>query len=424
MKIGQVMHRSITSVTPDTPLKEAARLIFSLGISGIPVIENKKLVGIITEEDILRKMHPSIKELIEDYPKARSFEAMENNLVDILKSPVKKIMTKTFKTATAELPLMHAQSLMLLNKFSHLPVTNSKNELVGIISQGDIFRELIKNEIPMAERERYAEFVGRHYDEMVNWEKRLEYEFPILIHEFKKENISNILDLGIWTGEYSINLIKEGVGGILGLDHNKTMIDIANAKIKKLPPKDKNKFKTMLTDFKNFDVKINEKFDAAICMGNSLPYIPVELSSLLPQVGKVLRKKNAVIILQVLNFEKILEKKDRLLSFIIKESKDDNLHEHLFIEFFDIGKNKYELLHHVIVFDNDGKNWIFKGITTIPIYYYKKDYIEKELKKAGFVDITFSGNMGEYQGDYGQLSFTEPFDPMHSDWLNVLAVKK
>ncbi len=424
MKISEAMHRSITSVTPDTPVKEAARLIFSLGISGLPVIEKKKLVGIVTEEDILRKMHPSIKELIEDYSKASNFESMENNLADILESPVKKLMTTTFKSANPEMPLMHAQSMMLLNGFSRLPIVNGRNELVGIISQGDIFRELMKKEIPMAERERYAGFVGQYYDEMVNWEKRLDYEFPILFHEFKKNNINSILDLGIWTGEYSINLVKEGMEKVLGLDHNKSMIDIADTKRRKLQEKDKKRFKTMLTDFTDFAPKIHEKYDASICMGNSLSYIPVDLPQLFSQTAKVLRKKNGVIILQVLNFEKILEKKDRMLSFIIQKAKEGTSHEHLFIEFFDIVKDKYELLHHVIIFDNDGKNWIFKGITTIPIYYYKKNYIEQELKKAGFTDITFSGNLGKYQGDYGPLSFSEPFNPEQSDWLNVLAIRK
>jgi hypothetical protein len=78
----------------------------------------------------------------------------------------------------------------------------------------------------------------------------------------------------------------------------------------------------------------------------------------------------------------------------------------------------------VVVFDNDGKNWIFKGITTVPIFQYGKDYLEKALQNAGFSDIRFSGNIGEYQGEYGSLSFTQEFESDKSDWLNIIAVKK
>lgn len=424
MKIGQVMHRSITSVTPDTPVKEVARLIFTLGISGVPVLEGKKLVGIVTEEDILRKLHPTIKDLVEDYARARDFELMEKNLSSLLESPVKKIMTKQFKSVDPDTHIMHAQSMMLLNNFSRLPVVNKKNELVGIISQGDIFRKLMQNEIPQLEREKYAEFVGKHYDLMVNWDKRLEFEFPILFGQFKKHNVNSLLDLGIWTGEYTVRLAKEGISRIIGIDHNKSMVELANKKLQKLSPTDKKKVNVLLSDFTNISGKIHEKLDAAICMGNSLPYVPLDLPLLFKQVGKVLRKKNAVIILQVINFEKILKTKDRLLSFIIHPCNIEKNKEHLFIEFFDIGKNKYELLHHVIIFDKDDKSWVFKGMTTIPIFYYRKSYIEDCLKKEGFSDITLAGNMGEYQGDYGQLSFTEPFKPLESDWMNFLAVRK
>lgn len=423
MKIGQVMNRSVTTVTPETPVKEVARLIFSLGISGIPILQNKKLIGIVTEEDILREMHPTIRDIVEDYSKARDFESMERNLVEILETPVKKIMMKTFKSADPEMPLMQAQSLMLLNNFSRLPVVNSKGELIGIISQGDIFRELLRGEMPALEMNRYAAFIGKHYDLMVNWEKRFDYEFPILFRVFKKNNVNSVLDLGSWSGEYTLNLSKEGMPKVLGLDHNQSMVDLAKEKIKKTSMGNKNKVDVMLTDFRNFSSKIDGKYDAAISMGNALPYIPVPLGELFSQVSKSLRKKNAVIILQVLNFQKILKSKNKLLSFIQQQSPDEERNKHIFIEFAEPTDDVNKILHHVIIFDNDGINWNFKGITTIPIFNYTREQIEKELRKVGFKDISVSGNLGEYQGDYGQLSFIEPFDPETSDWLNVVATR-
>ena len=122
----------------------------------------------------------------------------------------------------------------------------------------------------------------------------------------------------------------------------------------------------------------------------------------------------------MLNFEKIIKMKNRLISFIIQKSKNHPTSEHLTLEYFDCKKGG-GIIHNVIVFTSDGKNWIFKGITRIKVRNIKKIDIETSLKKAGFDDITFSGNSGEYQGEYGELSFDTPFKPQESDWLNVVA---
>lgn len=426
MKVADVMHRTVFSVSEDTPIKEVARLIFSLGVAGIPVVKDKKLIGIVTEQDILSKMYPSIEELIEDYIHVRDFVEMEKRITDLLDRSVKEIMNTSVTTTSPEIPLMEAQSIMLTNRFSHLPIIDKNRNLIGIISQGDIFRQLLKDEIPRLEKERYAVFIGRYYDMMVNWEKRLGYEFPILFNLFKKYNIHSVLDLGVWTGEYTINLAKKGlnrgINKILGLDHNSVMIEMCEKKKEKLPADIRKNIKFMLTSFKNLSKNIPDKYDVAICMGNALPYIPLDVANLFKEVSSMLREKNGLLVLQILNFDKIIKTKKRLLNFTIQKSKEDEHKEHLAMEFFDMVEDGC-VLHHVVVFDSDGKNWIYKGTTTIPICYPSKDEIEKALKEAGFNNISFSGSMGEYQGEYGELSFTEPFKPSESDWLNVIATR-
>lgn len=421
MKVSDVMQKSVISISEGTPIKEVGRLIFSLGIAGIPVVRDKKLVGIVTEQDILVKLFPSIQEIAEDFFNVSNFELMEANLLNFFNTPVEQIMNKKPVSATSEMPLMRVQSLMLVNKFSRVPIVDKKGNLIGIISQGDIFRQLLKNEIPKIEKERYAGFIAKHYDLMVNWEKRLKWELPVLFRIFKKEKVQNILDVGTWTGEYALALAKRGVR-VLGLDHNQIMIQMSEKKKERLPFTAKKNIKFMLTDFSDLPTEINESFDAAVCLGNALPYIPASPENLFKGVFSSLRQKNGVMIIQTLNFEKLLKTKDRLISFMIQKSELAYEKEHLFLEFFDRETNDW-LSHHVVIFDSDGKNWLFKGITTIKIRYLRKNDLEKALKKAGFKKISFSGNMGEYQGDYGKLSFSEPFKSLESDWLNVIARK-
>ena len=155
-------------------------------------------------------------------------------------------------------------------------------------------------------------------------------------------------------------------------------------------------------------------------MGGSLPYIPAPLNTFFGGLGKVLRDKNPLLVMQILNFEKIIKTKARLLSFKIQPDKDDPKGEHLFMEFFETNKDKC-IFHHVVIFDFDGKNWIFKGITTIELCHFTKEEIMKSLKNSGFNKISTSGSIGEYQGEFGELSFDKPFDPAQSDWLNIVA---
>lgn len=420
MKVSKILHRSVIFVTPDTPLKEVARLIFSLGIAGVPVVKGTKLVGIVTEQDILSRIYPSIQDLDEDYIHARNFDEMEKNLLFLLETPVKDIMNKKVITISPDTHIMKAQSLMLLKRFSRLPIVDSHNNLLGIISQGDIFRYLVKSQIPKFEEERYAGFIARHYDLMVNWKKRFNYEFPALFEIFEKENAEKIIDIGTWTGEYDIGLANKGIKKIIGLDHNPIMIKLSNEKVEKQPPHLKEQVKFMLTDFTDLDKRFKEQFDAAICMGNSLPYLPVSLEVLFKGLSSALRNKNSFIILQFLNFEKILRTKGRLLSFNIEQDAHDSHREHLFIEFFD-QKDENSLVHHVIIFESDGTNWVFKGITSLPIKHITKEAITKVLKKVGFKSLQFSGTLADSLGDYGRLSFDQPFDPLQSDWLNVVA---
>lgn len=422
MKVSAVMHRSVITATEDMSLKEAGRLIFSLNLAGLPVVKGKKLVGVITEQVILSKMHPTIEDLIEDYVHAKNFDSMMKNIHSVLEASVGEVMNPHVTTISPDAPLMQAHSLMQLNKFSRLPVVNTKNELLGVISQGDIFRAILKEEMPQVEKERYVGFMSRYYDQTVDWKKRFGAELPALFKLFEKENVKKILDVGTWTGEYAIEMAKRSDYSILGLDNNPAMIKVSNEKRAKLPKSVRDRISFILTDYENLDSLGKGKFDAVLCMGNSLPYIPVDLSNLCQNLTKIISDK-AVVIIQLLNFEKIMSSKKRLLNFTTHEAKHkDGKKERLFIEFFDY-KNKLSLLRNTIIFDYDGVNWIYKGITTTEIKNIKKENLREAFRKAGFKNISFSEGTDGDQGEYGELSFEKPFDPLKSDWLTVIAVR-
>src|SRR3989344_7404555 len=122
MKVSDIMQRSLVTISDTAPLKEVARIIYRIGIAGVPVVRGKKLVGIVTERDVLSRVYPQMEELVEDYVHARNFELMEKNFSSILNLPVSKVMSRQPVVRQGNTSLMEAQSVMLINGISRLPI--------------------------------------------------------------------------------------------------------------------------------------------------------------------------------------------------------------------------------------------------------------------------------------------------------------
>lgn len=143
MKVLNAMSKKVDFVTPKTKVKEVSKLIFVHHINGVPVLKGKKVIGFITERDILHQFFPSITEYMEDPVNESNFEKMEKNIARIFDMTADKIMSKHPVTIHTNSPLLEAQSLMFMHKIGRLPVVDDKKNIVGIIAKGDIFRYLV-----------------------------------------------------------------------------------------------------------------------------------------------------------------------------------------------------------------------------------------------------------------------------------------
>lgn len=149
MKVKDVFKKNVSYVNPESSLIDAAKLIFGKNHQGLPVVNEsrKKLVGFITEQDILSLLFPHVSELIKDYVHERDFEKMEENVKFILTKKVKSVMNKNIVSINLEEPILKAESLMKLKDIRRLPVVDDKGHLIGIITKGDIFRKLVSPRI-------------------------------------------------------------------------------------------------------------------------------------------------------------------------------------------------------------------------------------------------------------------------------------
>jgi acetoin utilization protein AcuB len=56
LTVKEIMTKKVIAVTPETPIAEAARLLLNRRIGALPVLKNEKVVGIITETDMIRAL--------------------------------------------------------------------------------------------------------------------------------------------------------------------------------------------------------------------------------------------------------------------------------------------------------------------------------------------------------------------------------
>ena len=144
------MSDKLITVTPDTTLPEADKLMRDRGIRRLPVVENGRLVGLITSTDV-RDANPS---------DATSLSIWEMNyLLSQLK--VREIMAEELITVAGDASISEAAQLMLLNKIGGLPVLDEAGNLIGIITESDIFRLVVQ---AWARRDDEAVQPFAHYD--------------------------------------------------------------------------------------------------------------------------------------------------------------------------------------------------------------------------------------------------------------------
>jgi CBS domain-containing protein len=136
MLLKEVMTKDVITISPDASLKEAGQILKTKRISGLPVVENSNIVGVITITDIMK--------IVEEIYRWHEIEKTSTglNLSDLigkerLNSKVRNIMTKNVYTLDEDKKIEDAMHLMFGKKIHTIPITKD-NKLVGVIGKRDV----------------------------------------------------------------------------------------------------------------------------------------------------------------------------------------------------------------------------------------------------------------------------------------------
>jgi CBS domain-containing protein len=140
MFVKDIMSREVKTVRPDTKLAEVASLMCLYRYSGLPVVENGKLVGVVSEKDVLHRLFPSLEEL-SDGISTLDLDKLMGQYKEVLGLKVKDVMTRNPLTITPDIHVLRAATVMNRHKFRRIPVTIG-DTLVGMLSMGDVHKGL------------------------------------------------------------------------------------------------------------------------------------------------------------------------------------------------------------------------------------------------------------------------------------------
>lgn len=143
MKVEDIMTTNVRTITSDKKLGEVVSLMCIYRYSGIPVVDDGKLVGTVSESDVLGKMFPRLEDLMGGMSGV-DYDAQMNQYSQVVDISVKDVMTKVVITVKPEMHILQAASMMVGRKFRRIPVADG-DKLVGMVSMGDIHKAIYQS---------------------------------------------------------------------------------------------------------------------------------------------------------------------------------------------------------------------------------------------------------------------------------------
>jgi CBS domain-containing protein len=140
MKVKDIIEETVYSIEKEKSLSEAVEKMDEFGVDGLVVIDEEgKVLGYITQGDIIRAVLLSYEELAEEGLLA---EVEEKRAALALSKKVSEAMSTPPLVVREETPFMRVLSLMAIKRVECLPVVDNKGKLVGIVSRRGVLRAL------------------------------------------------------------------------------------------------------------------------------------------------------------------------------------------------------------------------------------------------------------------------------------------
>ncbi len=145
-RVSDVMATEVITIDRHTPCKQVVRLLADNDLSAIPVVSGGgRVLGMVSEADVLRREERSFSRLIAGLPRRSHHERKQAEALTAA-----ELMTKPAITIHPDAPLGAAARLMNAHHIRRLPVVSPSGELIGIVSRRDVLRVFLRPDSEIA----------------------------------------------------------------------------------------------------------------------------------------------------------------------------------------------------------------------------------------------------------------------------------
>ncbi len=133
MSIANIMSSKLITVSPTTTVEVMQTLLDANPIHHLLVVDDGKLVGVVSDRDILKIISPYLKTQLET-----------NKDLFTLTRTAKQLMAQNLVTISPKASIRAAARCLVENKVSLLPVVNDEGEAIGVVSWKDVLRFIME----------------------------------------------------------------------------------------------------------------------------------------------------------------------------------------------------------------------------------------------------------------------------------------
>ncbi|UCF10651.1 MAG: CBS domain-containing protein [Candidatus Bipolaricaulota bacterium] len=144
MKVHEIMTKDLTSVESDIPIRELIFVLDNSRMPNVPIVDDEgKLVGIISEKDLIRAALPGYFEMLHSASFIPDMDQLARKLADIADEPISRYMRPDPLHVSHEDDVLQAADLILRQGVKNLPVVDGEMHLIGRVKRIDLLKHFV-----------------------------------------------------------------------------------------------------------------------------------------------------------------------------------------------------------------------------------------------------------------------------------------
>jgi CBS domain-containing protein len=145
LKARELLLKDLTSVEPGETMADLVHTLQTSESSSIPVTDGEnRLIGVISEHDVLTASLPKYMDLLSTTSFIPNLDQLSRGLAQIADEPIEHFMTREPLSVGLESEDLEVADLMLRRKLQALPVVDPEGRLVGVVRRVDLLRHLME----------------------------------------------------------------------------------------------------------------------------------------------------------------------------------------------------------------------------------------------------------------------------------------